>query len=279
MKRALIFALMTYVLSVSADELRVNQQNERDVIRVATALDHLSVLEFGEPVTMAAAGSSAFQIERHDDKVFIKPLKAGASTDLFVWTVSHRFTYELEPAGEVRNMSFAVDSRVYKPQPVGDKNSSLNEIADMMLTSAFLGAERVDNREIKDVKGRVTVRIQHVFCSKNSLYIHYSVRNLGERPYRVLTPTVQQLLPRHSAVSLPVLRYTQLTGGMVHKLGKTQTLAISIRSAATQKEDTGQGEETQGVVVIRRQVEDEPSVFRLTFGSEGNRQVHATLVL
>ena len=112
MKRALILIVMMYTVSGSGDEVKVNQPAPTEVIHVATALDHLTVLEFGEPVTMAATGSPAFQIERHDDKVFIKPLKAGASTDLFVWTASRRFAYELEPPGEVKNMNFAVDSRV-----------------------------------------------------------------------------------------------------------------------------------------------------------------------
>ncbi len=43
------------------------------VVHVATALNHLTVLEFHEPVTMAAAGSSDFQIERQENKVFVKP--------------------------------------------------------------------------------------------------------------------------------------------------------------------------------------------------------------
>ena len=74
----------------------------RAVIHVATALNHLTILEFHEPVTMAAAGSSDFQIERQENKVFVKPMKSGASTDLFVWTASRRFAYELEttPGGE-----------------------------------------------------------------------------------------------------------------------------------------------------------------------------------
>src|SRR5215469_8621425 len=38
-----------------------------NLVHVATALDHLTVLEFHEPVAMAAAGSSDFQIERQED--------------------------------------------------------------------------------------------------------------------------------------------------------------------------------------------------------------------
>src|SRR5437764_11930058 len=118
MKRALILIVMMYTVSGSGDEVKVNQPAPTEVIHVATALDHLTVLEFSEPVTMAAAGSPAFQIERHDNKVFIKPLKSGASTDLFVWTASRRFAYELLPPGEVSTMNFAIDNSIPAPKPV-----------------------------------------------------------------------------------------------------------------------------------------------------------------
>src|SRR6516225_8202108 len=117
MKRALIFLLTMYAIALYGDEVKVSQPAPTEVVYVATALDHLTVLEFGEPVTMAAAGSPSFQIERHEDKVFIKPLKDGVSTDLFVWTASRRFTYELEAPGEVKDMNFAVDSRMPAPKP------------------------------------------------------------------------------------------------------------------------------------------------------------------
>src|SRR5579862_4452073 len=97
-------------------------------VHVATAVNHLTVLEFHEPVTMAAAGSADFQIERQQNKVFVKPLKSGAATDLFVWTQSRRYAYELETTEEVKNMSFAIDNApVAAPQPV---TSPTDEMAD-----------------------------------------------------------------------------------------------------------------------------------------------------
>src|SRR6185437_4888574 len=148
MKRVWILVLSVYAVSAWAGETKNIQPARGKVVQVATALDHLTVLEFGEPVTMAAAGSSAFQIERHDDKVFIKPLKAGASTDLFVWTASRRFAYELEPPGEVSNMNFAIDSQPQSPKPVAETGTQIQDVADMMLTRALLGAERVDSSSI-----------------------------------------------------------------------------------------------------------------------------------
>ena len=94
------------------------------VVHVATALNHLTILEFHEPVTMAAAGSSDFQIERQENKVFVKPMKSGASTDLFVWTASRRFAYELETTQEVKNMNFAIDNSA----PAGSRSSDCESI-------------------------------------------------------------------------------------------------------------------------------------------------------
>jgi hypothetical protein len=277
MKRTLIFLLTMYAVVTSADELKVNQPAPGEVIHVATALDHLTVLEFGEPVTMAAAGSPAFQIERHEDKVFIKPLKAGVSTDLFVWTASRRFAYELEPPGEVKNMNFAVDSRISTPKPVPDSSAHLEEIADMMLTRALLGAERVDSTSIKDAKDRITVRIEHVFQSKNTLYIHYSVRNQSTRPYRVGAPAVAEALARQATISIMSLRHTQLDNTVLRKLGQLKERPLTLARAESQKDDIQAGEETQGVVAIREQVAG-PTIFQLTFGPVGSHKVQATMV-
>jgi hypothetical protein len=243
---------------------------------VATALDHLTVLEFGEPVTMAAAGSSAFQIERHDDKVFIKPLKAGDSTDLFVWTASRRFVYELEPPGEISNMNFAIDSRLpTKPSP--QPAAQLEDVADMMLTRALLGAERVDSSSIGNEKGRVTVRIEHVFQSRSTLYIHYSVTNLSHQPYRMSDPLVAEAVAPQATISLLAIPRTQLDKHLLHRVGELRDRPISPVRSEFSKEDVKPGEQVQGVIAIREEIAS-PTVFRLTFGPQGSHKVQAMMV-
>ena len=86
------------------------------MIRVETALDHLTIIEMSEPVTLVAAGSPAFKIERRDNKVFIQPLEENQSTNLFIWTQDNRYSYELIPAGSVEKMHFAIDQA--KPKTV-----------------------------------------------------------------------------------------------------------------------------------------------------------------
>jgi hypothetical protein len=266
------------VTAVLADELSPAQPAASEVIHVATALDHLTVLEFGEPVTMAAAGSQAFQIERHEDKVFIKPLKASASTDLFVWTASRRFTYELESSGEVTHMNFSVDNRLPTPKPAPETSQRLDEIADMMLTRAFLGSERIDSSLIKDAKDGITVRIEHVYESRNTVYIHFAISNRGRRPYRVPTPTAEQLFPAQPGISVPALRGVQLNRSMAEKLGHARPVVLAIAHSEVQKTDLNSGEETQGVIAIRQKI-DSPTVLKLSFSSDGKNSMEAFLVL
>lgn len=279
MKRLLMLVLMIGVSSAMADELKAPQTATSEVVHVATALDHLTVLEFGEPVTMAAAGSQAFQIERHEDKVFIKPLKAGASTDLFVWTGSRRFAYELESPGEVTHMNFAVENRPPMPtKPATNPAQALDEIADMMLTRAFLSSERIDSSLIKDAKDGVTIRVEHIYQSRNTVYIHYAISNRGRKAYRVPTPTVEQLSPAQPGISVAALRGVQLNRSMAEKLGHARPVALPVAHSELQNTDLGSGEETQGVIAIRQKV-DGPTVIRMGFANDGKNSNYVFLVL
>jgi conjugative transfer protein CagX len=277
MNRAFAIFFVVCAISGFADELQLGKSPSSEVIHVTTALDHLTVLEFGEPVTMAAAGSSAFQIERHENKVFIKPLKPGAATDLFVWTNSQRFAYELQPPGEVSNMNFAIDSRAPVPKAASDSSLRVEEVADMMLTRAFLGAQRVNSGSIKDENGRVVVRVEHVFQSRSTLYIHYSVHNHSQRPYRILPPELTQASAPQSSISIVSLQLSQLDGQTLRKLGKLTTQRLTLGRAESQKQDVQPGEETQGVIAIRQQVSS-PAILQVTFAPEGSHKVQATMV-
>src|SRR5207245_1769640 len=88
------------------------------ITRVETALNHLTVIELSEPVISVAAGSQAFKVEWRENKVFVEPTEANVSTNLFIWTKSGRLNYELEPAGEVIRMDFAIDQPPIRPPAI-----------------------------------------------------------------------------------------------------------------------------------------------------------------
>jgi len=255
----------------------VGQQTEpaaSNVSHVATALNHLTVLEFQESVTLAAAGSADFQIERQDNKVFVKPLKSGASTDLFVWTASRRFSYELEPAGEVKDMNFAIDNPIITAKPTVDTPVQMEQIADMLLTRAFLGMEPVDHTGISVPKDQVGLRIEQVLRTKNTLYIQYALENQSKAPYHVAAPTVYRQLVIASAISLPALEHHQLDPQTIRRLGDTKTIPWPTANAESTRQDVLPGESVRGVVTVRQDVES-PVVLEIVFDVD----VRATVVL
>ena len=92
------------ILSLALGAIAAGAQttSQSQIRHIETSLNHLTVLEFGESVTtLAIADPDSFQVERHDDKVFVKPLREGVSTNLFVWTASRELSYELDPAGQL----------------------------------------------------------------------------------------------------------------------------------------------------------------------------------
>jgi len=246
-------------------------------VHVATALNHLTVLEFHEPVTMAAAGSSDFQIERQEDKVFIKPTKSGASTDLFVWTASRRFAYELETTADVKSMNVSVDNPL-PPPPVAPPNPAFSphveEFADMMLTRAFLGAVDITPANPRAPKSTVRVRIQQVFRTKTTIYVHYSIENDSRSAYHVTTPDVFELQAGQSTLSLPGFAHKQLDPRLLANLSDIRSVSLPVPHGETASEDLAPGESTEGVVAIRQNLSS-PTVVQLVFDT----QVKATFVL
>ena len=247
-------------------------------VHVATALDHLTVLEFGEPVTMVAAGSNAFQVERHDDKVLIKPLESGASTDLLVWTASRRLIYELDPPGEVKAMNFALDNHPSIQKPVADNKPRLEEAEDALFSRALLAARPIDSGAIRPRKDTITVRIEHVLTSKGSVYLHYSIFNLGKRSYLIETPAVVKLVPVHSSVSLVARRLTQLTGSELGSIGRVREQTLSARTIQLSGSEVAPGQLAEGVLAIAQPLEA-GTLLELTFASDGGRTVSALVVL
>src|SRR5215470_12266941 len=111
MKRAaLTFAVLaTLSIAALAQKIETETTDRKQIIHLKTALDHLSVIELGEPVLQVASGSPSFKVEWRENKVFIQPTEADARTNLFIWTATQRLNYELEPAGTVGEMDFAID--------------------------------------------------------------------------------------------------------------------------------------------------------------------------
>jgi hypothetical protein len=275
MKRSVSLILICSLYAISALTQQSGPPSPNSVVHVATALNHLTVLEFHEPVTMAAAGSSDFQIERESNKVFIKPVKSGAATDLFVWTASRRFAYELEITQELKDMNFAIDSaQPVPPPPKPIVDTDADQFADLVLTRALLGAEEIKQKNTRKTKGQVTVRVEQVFRTRTTVYVHYTIENNSGLFYRMSAPQACQLKIDDSPIALASLAHTQLDRTMLEELGDTHELALPVAHAEAEADDLHPGETTEGVVPIRQDLKS-PAVVQLVF-RDG---VKATFVL
>src|SRR6185295_14598486 len=103
--------LLVLVLAAPVQRIETQYPDPGKDMRLETSMNHLTIVELAEPVTLAAAGSPLFKIERRDNKVFIQPLEEGASTNLFVWTGSGPWSYELVPAKSIETTHFAIDQQ------------------------------------------------------------------------------------------------------------------------------------------------------------------------
>ena len=113
----LMFAVLAAVLVPAvAQKIETETSDRTRIVHLKTALNHLTVIEVGEPVVQVAAGSPSFKVEWRENKVFVQPTEADAATNLFIWTASQRLNYELEPAASVATMDFAVDQAPVHPE-------------------------------------------------------------------------------------------------------------------------------------------------------------------
>src|SRR5215471_7330414 len=139
MKRAALrFALIATVsIAAFAQKIETETTDRKQIIHLKTVLDHLTVIELGEPVLQVASGSPSFKVEWRENKVFIQPTEADARTNLFIWTTTQRLNYELEPGDTLADMDFAIDQGPIHPSPVissdATPQATAPNISDLLL--------------------------------------------------------------------------------------------------------------------------------------------------
>jgi len=261
--------------------------NPNGVTEIRTALDHISILALPERITRVAAGSDAMQIEWHDNNVFIKPLKAGQSTNLMVWTEHQFSTYELDAPGDVHTMSFVVDETA-SPIPQGSGHSGpaaapspqeVQRVTDSVIGSTLLQVTPVVLSGVRPAKDYVTVLIKEVVRDKNSLYVRFAVSNAGSHPYRIVSPNVFTLNPTKNAELLAGMKNLQIPEQTTYQFQPSETSQVAVRSAALPQKDVPPGATVDGVLALEPADVQKAGVYEFIFGNDGTHRVQATAVL
>ncbi len=282
--------LMILALAVPswAQKIETATPNRDRVVPIHTALDHLTVIEVGEPVVTVAAGSAAFKVEWRDNKVFIEPTEPGVSTNLFIWTASSRLNYELESAGEVGKMDFAIDYPKPTPAPPAAKvtNSSGSHVGggDPPTKSyeigPMLGGRPVHSESVKASGHGVDVFIKDLFQQNDTLFIRYEIRNNTGDVYVPGAPKVSALNGVHSSQSLVGRENSQLSEAEAQRLKADGQAPLPVVDGKLRSAQLAPGEETVGVVEFKLPPPSQKAnVLRIDFSQDGRGPVAAMLVL
>lgn len=272
-----------FALAVAANAQTTNQNQIR---HVETSLNHLTVLEFGEPVTtLAVADPDSFQIEQRDDKVLVKPLKEGVATNLFVWTATRQLTYELDPAGQLASMDVLVKT---DPPPgtskkpvdsTGASDAEEKRLATAVLTQTLLDAQTIVCEVSRPVKDSISVELEQVYRAKGRLYIRYSVVNHTQTPFRLTPPNAYLSSPSREPLSLVSLQNHQLAPRTFAAFEAKPTMSLAVTQAESVVRDLAPGQNTTGVVSVSVSTSGSPQLYELHFGSDPHQPIVVAVVL
>jgi hypothetical protein len=261
-----LIVLSTTFVPAVAQKIGTETNDHTRIVHLKTALNHLTVIEVGEPVIEVASGSPSFKVEWRENKVFVQPTEADAATNLFIWTATQRLNYELEPAGSVATMDFAVDQTpvhagLTKPTSATPPAPVSPSITDLMLAGKPVRMLPLKQRASKPVE----VWISDLYEKDGRLLIRYAVSNHGAQPYSIDTPQVYQLDGVRSPQSLYPFVNSQLGDEQVSKLKIKQETPVKVLDGRLQSEQIAPGEEVVGVVALQVASSANPTILRLQF--------------
>jgi hypothetical protein len=292
--RHLLIATMTVTLTlppIPAQKIENETASRERVVRVQTAMNHLTVIEVGEPVTTVAVGSpQSFKVERRENKVFIQPFVENVSTNLFIWTASTRLSYELVPAiGDAGQMDFAIDYRQQQPQAQVTQPKPSEPAA---AAPAVPGEMLLNSTPVRLVgvavaaKASLGVLIRDVYRRQDEVFIRYSIENRSSRTFRTGQPSAVSLSGVRFDRSLWTFQNSQLGINVASRLKADDApIPVKITHSEPGIAEVAPGEARLGVLALElpRAKPDaktaQPTVLQIVFPVDHSGNLTATLVL
>lgn len=281
MKRFWISCIVAAALGWPAwgQKVEVEKPDRGKIIHVQTALNHLTVLEMSEPVSTVAVGSPDFKVEWRENKVFIEPTEPDVATNLFVWTPSGRFNYELDPAGVVPEMVFAIDQPVPDPR-AADATNRASAPADPSPAEVLIQAKPVRLHGSIPEKNRVAIYLTDSLERDGQVFVRYTIRNETKKAYVPGNPQAVALNAPRYRESLYVLANYQLSPDETARLKCSGQATLEIAKSELRSPRVEPGQETTGIVAIKLPpTQTGPTVLQLIFLAGPKGPINATLVL
>ena len=279
--RSTFIALILAGVPALGQKIDTQAPGPATITRVETALNHLTVIELSEPVMSVATGSQSFKVEWRENKVFIEPTEPNLSTNLFIWTKSGRLNYELEPAGEVTQMDFAIDqlppAKAVSKTPVVKADPPSPPV---MSESVFPKGTPVRTKTYKAGRNRVQLVFKDIFNQDGRLYIRYVVENSTKHIYDVKSPQVFMVESPRGPKTLLEQHNLQLTDSEAGKIVGARQVPLELLFQESQSAQVQPGEESVGIIEVKvPSVGQRATVLRLALPDSSQRPIMATLLL
>jgi len=272
----LIIAVVSAIaMPLAGQKIERESSDPSQINHLKTALNHLTVIELREAVIQVATGSQSFKVEWRENKVFVQPTEADASTNLFIWTASERLNYELEPAGNVAAMDFAVDQMpLVQPKPARVTPPPTPPSP----TEILLAGKPVRLESRKPSRRQVQVTIRDLYEEEGRLLVRYAVRNQSGHAYDVTTPKVYELVGVDYPELLSTLVGSQLGDQEAARMTATEETPVPVLEGHVRTEHLAPGQESLGLVAVNLRSRTVPTILRFEFPKDQKEQVAAVLV-
>lgn len=282
MNRFWISSMLAAALACPAwgQKVEVEKPDRDKIIHVQTALNHLTILEMNQPVDTVAVGSPVFRVEWRGSKVFIEPTEPDVATNLFVWTSAGRFNYELDPAGLVPQMVFAIDQPTVDPPKAASLAARTSDATDPSPGEVLIAAKPIQLLGRIPDKNRVAFYLTDSLERDGKIFIRYTIRNETKKAYLPGIPQVWALDNPRYRESLYTMPNSQLSPDQAARLKCKGEIPLEIAQSELKSQRIEPGQETTGIVAVRlASVPTGPRVLRVIFLAGPKGPVAATLVL
>ena len=262
------------------------------VTRVATALNHITIIELPEPVVSLSFGSDSIRVEYHDNRVLIKPTKPNVSTNLFVWTATSHSVYEILPAGDPTAMSYVLD-QVFpvQPPPPEPSQQEVEKQTDTMYSSALANIRPIRSGKLPHglrfwyrhsgedrCDECVQLRVTRVTEDSGSYYVSVVAENKAAHPYRLREAVVTALRPTFSENIPAHYMNQQISVDALREIGSFAPEPLRTHgSTLNAPRDLKAGERAEWIVGFAKPGRT-PAVYQLSLPDDEQHPVTATVV-
>lgn len=286
----LLVGLLGVALMLPAQKIETEPDSLDRVVKVQTAMNHITLIQAPGDITNTAIGSKAFDVERKGNLVLIQPREEGTATNLFVWVGDRRFNYELlPPVNDAGQMDFAIDYR--RATPVTPATSSLAPVPVAPNPVSNIPAEMLMKGTPVSLKGKldthegVGVVIHDLYRTSDTVYIRYTLVNRMDKAVHVGDPSIVALHDPRFESSLMALKHTQLGSDLAAKIKSSSTAVVSLAQRSTGLTELAPRREQIGLLSIKLPPAVQAgkgsgaTVLRISFPVDQTQPAHTTLVL